>query len=66
MIADMAHELRTPLASITGYLEGLMDGVIPPKPETFHRVHREVQLRNPPTSCPEVEAPAANGVICCT
>ncbi len=41
LIADVAHELRTPLASIAGYMEGLLDGVIPPEPETFHRVHRE-------------------------
>ncbi len=41
LIADVAHELRTPLTSIAGYMEGLMDGVIPPEPETFHRAHRE-------------------------
>jgi histidine kinase len=41
LIADVAHELRTPLASIAGYMEGLMDGVVLPEPETFHRVHRE-------------------------
>jgi len=41
LIADVAHELRTPLASIAGYMEGLLDGVIPPQPETFHRIHRE-------------------------
>jgi histidine kinase len=41
LIADVAHELRTPLASIAGYMEGLVDGVIPAQPETFYRVHRE-------------------------
>ncbi len=41
LIADVAHELRTPLAGIAGYMEGMLDGVIPPEPETFHRVHRE-------------------------
>jgi histidine kinase len=41
LVADVAHELRTPLASIAGYMEGLLDGVIPPEPETFHRLHRE-------------------------
>jgi histidine kinase len=43
LIADVAHELRTPLASIAGYMEGMLDGMIAPEPETFHRVHRETE-----------------------
>lgn len=41
LVADVAHELRTPLASIAGYMEGLLDGVIPPEPDTFHRLYKE-------------------------
>jgi len=41
LIADVAHELRTPLASLDGYMEALIDGVIPAEPETFHRIRRE-------------------------
>ncbi|MBI4278591.1 MAG: HAMP domain-containing protein, partial [Armatimonadetes bacterium] len=41
LIADVAHELRTPLSGIKGYMEGLIDGVIPAGVETFQTVHRE-------------------------
>ncbi|MHB1134669.1 MAG: sensor histidine kinase [Chloroflexota bacterium] len=41
LIADVAHELRTPLASIEGYAEGLLDGVVEPAPETFALLHTE-------------------------
>jgi nucleotide-binding universal stress UspA family protein len=37
----VAHELRTPLASIQGYMEGLMDGVVPADAETYEKVHHE-------------------------
>lgn len=41
LLADVSHELKTPLASITGYMEGLQDGVIPATPDTFKMLHRE-------------------------
>lgn len=41
LIADISHELKTPLASIQGYMEGLQDGVIDPTQETFQHIHRE-------------------------
>ncbi|MCL4251150.1 MAG: HAMP domain-containing histidine kinase [Anaerolineae bacterium] len=41
LLADVAHELKTPLASITGYMEGLQDNLVPPTPETFQLIHRE-------------------------
>jgi two-component system sensor histidine kinase BaeS len=41
LIGDVGHELKTPLASIKGYMEGLQDGVIPATPETFQLVHHE-------------------------
>ncbi len=41
LIGDVSHELRTPLTAIKGYMEGLIDGVLPPSAETFEQVHRE-------------------------
>lgn len=41
LIADVAHELRTPLTTIKGYMEALIDGVVPPDPETFTLIYSE-------------------------
>ncbi|MHB1006030.1 MAG: sensor histidine kinase [Chloroflexota bacterium] len=41
LVGDVAHELRTPLSTIEGYAEGLMDGVVEPSPETFALLHTE-------------------------
>src|SRR5207247_1173379 len=35
LIGDVAHELRTPIATLEGYLEGLLDGVVQPEPSTW-------------------------------
>jgi two-component system sensor histidine kinase BaeS len=42
LIGDVAHELRTPLATIEGYTEGLLDGVVAPGAETWALLHDEV------------------------
>ncbi|MFP3855255.1 MAG: sensor histidine kinase [Anaerolineales bacterium] len=41
LIGDIAHELRTPLSTIKAAMEGLIDGVLPARPETYQEVIRE-------------------------
>ena len=43
MTADIAHDLRTPLTVITGYIEALRDGVLKPTPARFETMHDEAQ-----------------------
>ncbi|WP_067499934.1 cell wall metabolism sensor histidine kinase WalK [Actinoplanes sp. TFC3] len=45
LIADVAHELRTPLSNLRGYLEGLSDGVVEPSRELFASLHEETLLQ---------------------
>ena len=41
LVGDVAHELRTPLSTLDGYLEGLEDGVVAPSPQTWHLLRAE-------------------------
>ncbi|MGB7066103.1 MAG: HAMP domain-containing protein, partial [Syntrophobacteria bacterium] len=41
MMVDVAHEIRTPLTNIKGYLEALTDGVLEPSKETFGLLQEE-------------------------
>jgi len=43
MTADIAHDLRTPLTVISGYLESLRDGVLEPSPARFDVIYDEAQ-----------------------
>ena len=43
MTADIAHDLRSPLTVIGGYIESMRDGVLPPTPERLDTIHAEVQ-----------------------
>ncbi len=46
MTADIAHELRSPLTVINGYLEGIQDGVLDPTPERLEIIQQEVSQLN--------------------
>lgn len=41
MTADVAHELRTPLSNIQGYLEAIRDGVLPADDNTIAVLHQQ-------------------------
>jgi signal transduction histidine kinase len=42
LTADMAHELRTPLATLQSHLEALIDGVWQPDPARLGGLHEEI------------------------
>lgn len=44
MVTDIAHELRTPLSNLRGYLEAVQDGVAAPTPELIASLHEEALL----------------------
>ena len=46
LLSDVAHELRTPLATVDAYLEGLADGVIEPTGETWQVLRNETARLN--------------------
>lgn len=45
IVADVAHELRTPVSTVRGYLEALIDGVVPADKKIFEALHDEAMLQ---------------------
>ena len=43
MTADIAHDLRSPLTVLSGYLESMEDGVLQATPERLNAMHQEVE-----------------------
>ena len=43
MTADVAHDLRTPLTVLAGYIESMQDGVLAPTPARLEMMYREVE-----------------------
>ena len=41
LLADLAHELRTPIATLGSFLEGIEDGVIPTTPDTWRTMREQ-------------------------
>jgi signal transduction histidine kinase len=44
MVTDVAHELRTPISNIRGYLEAMRDGVVKPDAAVIASLHEEAML----------------------
>jgi signal transduction histidine kinase len=44
MTADVAHELRNPIAVLQGSLEAVVDGVLPPTPENLQPLLAQTQV----------------------
>ena len=44
LVADIAHDLRTPLAVLRSEIEGMQDGVVPFERDALSRLHGEIML----------------------
>jgi signal transduction histidine kinase len=44
MVADIAHELRTPLSNLQGYLEAIRDGVVEPDTDIIISLSEDAQI----------------------
>ncbi|MCA1716914.1 MAG: HAMP domain-containing protein, partial [Actinobacteria bacterium] len=42
-IADVSHELKTPISTLEGYAEGLIDGVVEPSEEAYGLMYAEAE-----------------------
>lgn len=48
-IANVSHELKTPMTTIAGFMDGMLDGTIPPEQ---HRHYMQISLGRSPPSVP--------------
>lgn len=44
LVSDVAHELRTPLANVRGYLEAIEEGLVKPDEDTLRSLFQESEL----------------------
>lgn len=62
LLADLAHELRTPAATLEAHIDGIEDGIVPTSAETYAVMRQQVarlrRLTNDIRTLTEVEAHA--------
>lgn len=46
LLADLAHELRTPLATINAYIDGMEDGVVPAHAQSWATLRLQISRMN--------------------
>jgi signal transduction histidine kinase len=46
LIQDITHELRTPMTTVQGYLEALLDGIVRPDEKYLRMIHNRFQTMN--------------------
>lgn len=63
LVSDLAHELRNPLSTIAGYMEGLIDGILPADPSTYQAVATEAHRLQRLTKDLSLLARAQEGAI---
>ena len=65
LLGEVAHEMRTPLTTLDGYVEGLIDGVFSPSPDTLASLSESCAgCIASPTICPACPARRSNGCSC--
>ena len=63
LLGDVTHEMRTPLTTIKGYMEALMDGVMQPDNSTYHRIYQEAdRLQHLVADLQELSRAEANAI----
>lgn len=63
LLGDVTHEMRTPLTTIKGYMEALMDGVMDADPATYNRIYKEAdRLQHLVADLQELSRAEANAI----
>lgn len=51
-IANVSHELKTPMTTIAGFIDGILDGTIPPEKQNYYLKIVSDEVQQTFTPCP--------------